>query len=47
VLLSGLEVPLEIVSVEVMAESVRASTHLESWRGEIVGALDLGFRLSF
>jgi len=33
--LSGLEGLLEIVGVEVMAEDVRAGTHLEGWRKRI------------
>jgi len=33
--LSGLEVPLEIVGLEVMAEGIWAGTHLEVWRERI------------
>ena len=33
--LSGLEVLLEIVGLEVMAEGVRAGTHSEGWRERI------------
>ena len=37
--LSGLEGLLEIVRLEVMAESVRAGAHSEDWREEIPDCL--------